>query len=47
MERRNANRAGELYQLLREACAKHKIRLEVPKFTPTKIRKQDRQMKMF
>jgi len=42
-----ANRAGELYQLLKEACSKHKIRLEVPKFTPAKISKQDRQMNMF
>ena len=42
-----ANRAAELYQFLREACYTHNIRLEVPKFTPTKISKQDRQIKMF
>jgi DNA repair photolyase len=42
-----SNGAKQLYRLLEEACYKHKISLKMPIFTPTKITKQDRQMRMF
>lgn len=42
-----ANQADQLYQILEEACAAHNISLEMPKFAPAPVVKQDQQMRMF
>jgi DNA repair photolyase len=42
-----ANRAGELYEILEQACYENNISLEMPKFEPAPITKQEYQMQMF
>ncbi len=42
-----ANHADHLYQVLEEACQEHNIALSMPKFTPTKVTKENKQMKLF